>query len=260
MSADFKRWAKWTAAISFVLLLVSLASFGPAMDKMLPLLDPEQENVAKLEEGSSISVGLTDTRYYVILRVVEDGIDPSPEVRLVDSDGEEIQGSAPTSLHVDRELDAEGPKYRPVWVYYPQNTANYTIHNDGDNTLWLVDDAAAESEMLRNPIVLLMASTCCFGFIIGLLAIIFAIISTRQKPRKKEKIVSGLVIDERVMTTDELYRMQKGEEVSDSSFTQEKVADPFVSSDAAPAAKQKIIQQDLDSEIDETEWKEWDEG
>jgi len=259
VSADFKRWAKWTAATSLVLLLVSLASFGPAMDKMLPLLDPEQENVAKLEGGDSISVGLTDTRYYVILRVVADGVDPSPEVRLVDSDGEDIQGSAPTSLHVDRELDAKGPKYRPVWVYYPKNTANYTIYNDGDNTLWLVDDAAAESEMLRNPIVLLMASTCCFGFTIGLLAIIFAIISSRQKPRKKEKVVSGLVIDGRVMTTDELYKIQKGGEVNTSSFTQEKVADPFVSNET-PTAKQKIIQQDLDSEINETEWKEWDEG
>ncbi|MFL2956401.1 MAG: hypothetical protein CND29_03145 [Marine Group II euryarchaeote MED-G36] len=259
MGVDFRRWAKWAAATSFVLLLMFLASFGPAMDKMLPLLDPEQENVAKLEEGGSISVELTDTRYYVILRVVEDGVNPAPEVRLVDSDGEEIQGSAPTSLHVDRELDAGGPKYRPVLVYYPKNTANYTIHNDGDNTLWLVDDAAAESEMLRNPIVLFMGSTCCFGFIIGLLAIIFAIISTRQKPRNKEKVVSGLVIDGRVMTTDELYRIQKGEEVSASSFAQEKVADPFVSSDTVPA-KQKIIQQDLDSGINEAEWKEWDQG
>ena len=104
-----------------------------------------------------------------------------------------------------------------------------------------------------------MASTCCFGFIIGLLAIIFAIISTRQKPRNKEKVVSGLVIDGRVMTTDELYRIQKGEEVSASSFAQEKVADPFVSSDTVPA-KQKIIQQDLDSGINEAEWKEWDQG
>jgi hypothetical protein len=229
------------------------------MDEMIPLLDPEQENVARLESGESIVVELDKNRYYVALRTLEDGKEPESEARLIDTNGEEIEGKAPTSLHVDRVLEEDGPKYRPVWTYYLDDSANYTLHNDGNSALWLVDDAAAEKEIFTNPVVLLMFSTCCFGLIIGLLAIIFAIISTRQNPRKEEKVVSGLVIDGRVMTTDELYRMQKGEEVSDSSFTQEKVADPFVSSDAG-AAKQKIIQQDLDSEINETEWKEWDEG
>mgnify|MGYP001605132055 CR=1 FL=1 len=259
MAVDFRRWAKWGAATSFVLLLVALASVGNAMDEMIPLLDPEQENVARLESGEAIVVELDKNRYYVALRTLEDGKEPESEARLIDTNGEEIEGKAPTSLHVDRVLEEDGPKYRPVWTYYLDDSANYTLHNDGNSALWLVDDAAAEKEIFTNPVVLLMFSTCCFGLIIGLLAIIFAIISTRQNPRKEEKVVSGLVIDGRVMTTDELYRMQKGEEVSDSSFTQEKVADPFVSSGAG-AAKQKIIQQDLDSEINETEWKEWDEG
>ncbi len=259
MGVDFRRWAKWAAATSFVLLLVALASVGNAMDEMIPLLDPEQENVARLEPGESIVVELDKNRYYVALMTLEDGKEPGYEARLIDPNGEEIEGKAPTSLHVDRVLEEDGPKYRPVWTYYLDDSANYTLHNDGNGALWLVDDAAAEKEIFTNPIVLLMGSTCCFGFIIGLLAITFAIISTRQKPRKKEKVVSGLVIDGRVMTTDELYRIQKGEEVSASSFAQKKVADPFVSSDVVPA-KQKIIQQDLDSGINEGEWKEWDQG
>jgi len=259
VAVDFRRWAKWTAATSFVLLLVALASFGNAMDEMIPLLDPEQENVARLEPGESIVVELDKNRYYVALRTLEDGKEPGHEARLIDPNGEEIEGKAPTSLHVDRVLEEDGPKYRPVWTYYLDDSANYTLHNDGNGALWLVDDAAAEKEIFTNPIVLLMFSTCCFGLIIGLLAIIFAIISTRQNPRKEEKVVSGLVIDGRVMTTDELYRMQKDGSLDNPPSSQESVADPFVS-EKSKIEPEITIHQDPKSNIVESEWKEWDEG
>ena len=258
MAVDFRRWAKWGAATSFVLLLVALASFGNAMDEMV-LEDPEKENVAKLEAGEAISVELVEDRYYVALRIIIEGEDTESLVRIINSEGEEIQASVSTKWFGDRPLDGEGPFYRPVKIYFVDDSGTYTIHNDGSDTLWLVDETSAQMEMITIPIVLLMFSTCCFGLIIGLLAIIFAIISTRQNPRKEEKVVSGLVIDGRVMTTDELYRMQKDGSLDNPPSSQESVADPFVS-EKSKIEPEITIHQDPKSNIVESEWKEWDEG
>ena len=43
------------------------------MEKMEPMLDPEQQNVARLEAGGSSSVDFVDGHVYVALRVNEDG-------------------------------------------------------------------------------------------------------------------------------------------------------------------------------------------
>lgn len=235
------------------------------MSAMTPMLDPEQENVMRLDAGESEGAKLIDTHYYVALRVVTDGEDPTSDLRLVSGDGEnEIEGSAPTGLHVDRQLSADGPIYRPVRIFIVPETGDYTLHNEGNSQLWLVDDYANEIQVFTNPVVLAMFGSCCLGLIVGIVAIVFGILTWRNRTQPDSKKVSGIVIDGRVMTTDELYRAQRGDTIDSSNAApQPSVPDPFLSeqsvSETRPAAPPSSGAESADSEASE-DWRGWDEG
>tara|TARA_Y100001968_G_scaffold331933_1_gene388308 strand:- start:19846 stop:20619 length:774 start_codon:yes stop_codon:yes gene_type:complete len=255
VGADWRRAAKWTSAGSFVLLLVAIASFGPAMDQIEPLQDPEKENVAEVEAGESLSVDLIEGRYYVALRIIVEGEDTESLVRLIDSEGEEMEESLSSNWFGDRPIDGEGPLYRPVKIYFLYDSGSYVLHNDGDDTLWLVDESSMQLKMLTIPTVLLLFSTCCFGLISGVMAIILAILSLRFQRITEEK-VTGIVVSDDIMSTDELYRTYH--KLNDEEKIGA-VADPFVNKNL----EKEILEPEVKNEINptsESEWKEWDEG
>ncbi len=128
----------------------------------------------------------------------------------------------------------------------------------GNSVLWLVDDSAADIEFLTEWMVLATFGTCCLGVVSGIIALIFAILTFRNKSNQDGKQVSGLIIDGRVMTTDELYRthQEQNKEVSD-------VPDPFVRSSTENQAIEPISNENdlqIGEEESEDAWKGWDEG
>lgn len=239
------------------------------MDAMTPMLDPEQEHILHLQGGEMESGKLIDTHYYVALRIVVEGEDsPAADLRLVtDDDGEkEIEGEAPSALHVDRQLSADGPTYRPVRVFTVPDTGDYTLHNEGNSELWLVDDFANEMQVFSEPSVLVMFGSCCLGLIIGLVAIVFTILTLKNRDSKDGKQVSGIVIEGRVMTTDELYRAQQaGIEGSSESQGHEtdRIPDPFTGSQDSQPERELNRTSGTSPEAsdkDSDKWRSWDEG
>ena len=259
MAVNFRRVAQWSSAISVLLLITFMAVLPGTYEKMEPMLDPEQQNVARLEAGESASVDFVGGHVYVALRVSEDGNDPVAELRLFDGENQEFSGDSPTRLHVERFVN--GTSYAPVRVFcFPNgcDSGTYTLHNEGDSVLWLVDDSASDFEFFTEPLVLATFATCCLGVMSGIIALIFAILMFQNKSNQDGKQVSGLIIDGRVMTTDELYRahQEQNKEISD-------VPDPFVRSSANNQAIEPISDEN-DLQIGEEEgadaWKGWDEG
>ena len=259
MAVNFRRVAQWSSAISVLLLITFMAVLPGTYEKMEPMLDPEQQNVARLEAGESASVDFVGGHVYVALRVSEDGNDPVAELRLFDEENQEFSGDSPTRLHVERFVN--GTSYAPVRVFcFPNgcDSGTYTLHNEGDSVLWLVDDSASDFEFFTEPLVLATFATCCLGVMSGIIALIFAILMFQNKSNQDGKQVSGLIIDGRVMTTDELYRahQEQNKEISD-------VPDPFVRSSANNQAIEPISDEN-DLQIGEEEgadaWKGWDEG
>jgi len=180
-------------------------------------------------------------------------------LRLLDEENQEFSGDSPTRIHVERLVN--GTSYAPVRVWcFPNgcDSNTYTLHNEGDSVLWLVDDTASDIESLTEPLVLATFGTCCLGVISGIIALIFAILMLGNRSRKDGKQVSGLVIDGKVMTTDELYRAYQDQN-NDASG----VPEPFVTN---PSNKQTIqsVSNVGDSQIGEDDsdddWKGWDEG
>ena len=258
VAVNFRRIAKWASAISVLLLLAFMVLLPSAYDKMEPMLDPEQQNVVRLESGASSSVDFQEGHVYVALRLSEGG-DPSADLRLMDEKGEEFSGDSPSRLHGERLVN--GTSYSPVRVYcFPTGceSGTYTLHNDGDSVLWLVDDTASDGEFLTEPLILTAFATCCLGIMSGIIALIFAILMLANKSSKDGKQVSGLVIDGKVMTTDELYHAyrEQGNDTSD-------VPEPFVRNSSITQTVESHSEENL-SEIIEDEpnddWKGWDEG
>ena len=137
MAVNFRRIAKWASAISVLLLLAFMVLLPSAYDNMEPMLDPEQQNVVRLESGASSSVDFQEGHVYVALRLSEGG-DPNADLRLMDKQGEEFSGNTPSILHGERLVN--GTSYSPVRVYcFPTGceSGTYTLHNDGDSVLWL---------------------------------------------------------------------------------------------------------------------------
>ena len=206
MAVNFRRVAQWSSAISVLLLITFMAVLPGTYEKMEPMLDPEQQNVARLEAGESASVDFVGGHVYVALRVNEGGDAPAAELRLLDEENQEFSGDSPTRLHVERVVN--GTSYAPVRVFcFPNgcDSGTYTLHNEGDSVLWLVDDSASDFEFFTEPLVLATFATCCLGVMSGIIALIFAILMFQNKSNQDGKQVSGLIIDGRVMTTDELY-------------------------------------------------------
>ena len=113
MAVNFRRVAKWSSAISVLLLITFMAILPGAVEKMEPMLDPEQQNVARLEARESSSVDFVDGHVYVALRVNDGENDPAAELRLLfDDENQEFSGDSPTRLHVERLVN--GTSYAPV--------------------------------------------------------------------------------------------------------------------------------------------------
>ena len=71
MAVNFRRVAQWSSAISVLLLITFMAVLPGTYEKMEPMLDPEQQNMARLEAGESASVDFVGGHVYVALRVNE---------------------------------------------------------------------------------------------------------------------------------------------------------------------------------------------
>ena len=253
MAVNFRRVAEWSSAISVLLLITFMAVLPGTYEKMEPMLDPEQQNVARLEAGESASVDFVGGHVYVALRVSEDGNDPVAELRLFDGENQEFSGDSPTRLHVERLVN--GTSYAPVRVFCFPNGCDSGTYN---SVLWLVDDSAGDIEFFTDPLVLATLGTCCLGVMSGIIALIFAILMFQNKSNQDGKQVSGLIIDGRVMTTDELYHAHQEQNKESSD-----VPDPFVRNSTNNQVIESISNEN-DLRIGEEEggdaWKGWDEG
>ena len=49
MAVNYRRVAKWASAISIVLLIAFMAILPNAVENLEPMLDPELENVTRLD-------------------------------------------------------------------------------------------------------------------------------------------------------------------------------------------------------------------
>jgi hypothetical protein len=243
--ADVTLWAKRLSGASLLLILIGGVSYYNAMPAIFDELDPAQRHLLELEAGESEEVTLELFGEYVALRVTE-GDSQAAELRLIDAMGSEESGSAPTGLDVDR-LGEDETLYTSVRVFRSAQAGDYTLHNDGNTTLWFVDDVSAQKALFGNGWFVVMFFGCCLGIPLGVVALILVIAGRGQSKKAGEPVVMSK--EGRLPTTDELYRQYRGlPEVED----EKPVADPFPG--------QTKVDEESQQAGGDRDWQGWDEG
>ncbi len=242
MSAGRRRWARIATGSSAALLLLAVISLLQMSDEFIDSYDPEANNLVKLGPGESASFGIEESAIVSALRI-SDGETPDSDLRLLDDEGVEIIGRSPGLLDSNRIGADEMTIYSPVRVFESLG-GNYTLQNQGDSDLWLVDDEMAVNKLFGNFWMYMFYIGCCVGSPVGLVGVILAIMVWTDKRKMPDQFV---IIDNGSVILDN----DKGE----GSFVggSEVAPRPFT---VVENQSSETPQEDSDDET----WKRWDEG
>ena len=243
------QWAKRLTGVSVLLLLIGVVSYYNAMPSMYEQLDPAQNHMLELEPGESGQVEIAALGEYVALRLEGDD---SANLRLIDSTGQEDEGSAPTALDIAR-TGEDGVSYDAVRVFRSSAAGEYTLHNDGSTALWFVDDVSAQAALFTEPWFVVMMVGCCLGPVIGVIGLILALIGWGSRGKENTPVV--LNNQGRLPTTDELYRQYHGIEAEPEAD----IPGPFADTEQSEVVETGA-QEDVSNDEAKPEWEWWDEG
>ena len=243
------QWAKRLTGVSVLLLLIGVVSYYNAMPSMYEQLDPAQNNMLELQPGESGQVEIATLGEYVALRLEDDD---SANLRMIDSAGQEDEGSAPTALDITR-TGEDGSSYVAVRVFRSSAAGEYTLHNDGLTTLWFVDDVSAQAALFTKPWFVVMMVGCCLGPVFGVIGLILALVGWGSRGKENSPVV--LNNQGRLPTTDELYRQYHGIEAEPEAD----IPGPFADTEQSEEVETEA-QEDVSNDEAKPEWEWWDEG
>jgi len=207
--------AKWMMVASFLLLLAGAIGIAFIDNEDFEFYDPDVTNLTKLSPESSESIYLESTKIYVALRI-DDGIS-NASLKLINNSGDEYEGRSANWLDLPR-TGIDNTVYMTVRVFEISSEGDYILFNEGNNTLWFVDETANQFEIFNESYILLVSLSCCMGIPIGFIALFLGIVGWR-----KEKKNINLIIDNQSGTELE-YRENEIRIITD----EERIPEPFI--------------------------------
>ena len=254
MEENGKLWVKRLSGISLVLIIIFVASYSHSTESIVEKMDVDRNHLVKLEAGEQATVELSKVGYYVAIRQEGDSEDEKPELKLTDSEGAEIEGRSLGIIESNNKRpDSQGKLiYIPIRVFEININGNYNLINQGNTTLWLVDDLEVQSSLMSDRWIMASMISCCLGFPLGIFSLLMGLILWRRNNRSSEQ---KIILQENIMTTDELFKKHnsivetKEENLDHKSIyakddqdeiNEEKVPAPFVATS--------------------NKWEEWDGG
>ena len=151
----------------------------------------------------------------------------------------------------------------PVIVFEVSGDGEYIFHNQGNNTLWVLDDLKIQSSLISDEIILISMISCCFGFPLGIIALIGWFVVWRKKDKKLQKII----VKEEIMTTDQLFKQYN------SAAENDRVPAPFLDIEKGEETVNELslkvkdfVEEHVGSEENEYmrnndgNWENWDDG
>ena len=273
---------KRLAIAGVIILGVSIAALVSFADDLEATTDPSLNSIASLDGGESEGVNLSKDSSYLVFRLTNQNHNCTI---IEEATQTEVTIGSPSWFESDRPGE-DGELYYVVGSFIPDEDGLHTIENTAEEgeVLWIVDIFDVESD-----IVWLTYASCC-GIFCGSGMLPLALILWRNSKRNVGK--AGLVmqtadgmlvpiapadggIQQRVPTTDEIWRSVHGGEVLNLSI--EEVQEPSV---PAPFADRPDRSGELTRVIDEVDlieenptesspveaddvksgWKSWDEG
>ncbi len=247
-------------------------------------LDPDENHLVKLDGGDNETVNLSKDSSYIMFRL-ENGAHNCTIIE--DATGTEVTIGSPSWMQSDRE-GIDGEWYYAVGAFIPDESGTHDIQNNGEegDVLWVIDEMN-----LANNSDSAYITGGCLGAILGgcLLPIAFGLWMGGRRNTAKAGLVmktaNGVVIpiaptdegvQQRIPTTDEVWRSVHGGEVLDLTIQQQphenEIPAPFADRpdrigdmvrvvDEIETVEESVVQSvEDDGESTERSWKSWDEG
>lgn len=212
-------WA--LALMGAAMLILALAVVIWQGSTLTDAIDPRELNVAELEGGATEIVDLEAGRIYTAYWNESAGGD-APSIELLAPDG----GPVPTTSSPDQDIPfPDGATFVVIEHWEVTSSGNHTLVNSGDNTVWLVDQAAVQEAFLREPMVGIALALCFGGICMVPIGVALQLIVGRR-PKAAERRVFLQMPDGRLipvastqdptvddgqgpppMTTDQLYAL-----------------------------------------------------
>ena len=278
MKSGAKLWIKRLSGLSIILILVFIGTYGESTDKIVQIMNVEENNLLELESGEEDAIQLEKIRFYTVVTLEGNEI-KEYEVKLIDQDGQEISGYEPSSIEkMNKRPDSSGKLvFIPVIIFEVPSDGEYVFHNQGNNSLWVLDDIEIQSSLISDQIILVSMFSCCLGFPLGIIALIGWLVVWRTKNKSPQK----LIVNEQIMTTDQLFK-QYNAKSEKSMIENDEVPAPFrdiekvtvtineLSLDDDPDVTKEKVKQFLEEHVGFEEndnakesdgnWKNWDDG
>ena len=270
-----RSWARLITLVAAGLLATSLIAFATSMSTIEDILDPEKLNKGIVENGDSFDLELQSGRTYTLLRIVEEVGDEALEddVRILDSEGNEMGIDAPTWMHPPRTGGNGAVIYDTIATYTTENSGTFTFENlNTTSKLYIVDDHEGDLAATREPTLLVASFGCCFGVLLLPIAGIVQLLTRKQRTQALGNQVITMPTNT-IPTTDELFLIRQGEmkpEEAKGIKPVKEVPPPFTDMPQHTTVRKeeelvriqtsKRIADAPGSESDDEDWKAWDTG
>ena len=284
MSAN--KWPKRLALTGAILLALSTAVMWSSYDEMTVILDPGQNHFLELEEGQTDDVNLSNSTSYLIFRLNNVAAD----CQIIENHtGTEVGVENPSLFQTDR--DGESGRYYAVGTFIPDASGMHSIENTANtsgHSLWIVD----EYDLGEDAESIYLFQGGCYGLLCGGCLLPIALVMWYSSRKKGHQ--AGLVmqthdgqmvpvgptdgtLQQRVPTTDEVWRSVHGDEVIDLTIQQgpppeDEIPAPFADRPDRVGELTRVVDEiesvddsmpeasENDGETTERSWKTWDEG
>lgn len=271
MKVGARVWIKRLTGLSIVLILVFVGTYGESTDRIIEKMNVEENNLLELDGGEEGNIELKGIGVYTVVALEGNELLEN-EIRLINSEGQEINGIVPSSIEkINKRPNSNGELvYVPILIFDVSKNAEYQLLNEGNNTLWILDDLKIQSSLISDTMIIISMVSCCSGFPLGMIALIGALVIWRRKNKPQQK----MIIREEIPTTDQLFKQY-------NSKIEEEVPSPFI--DLSKIGKQDLSLDDdvpeesirkigeIDDIHDEVggnemlqesneKWKNWDDG
>tara|TARA_B100002052_G_scaffold287406_1_gene302321 strand:+ start:391 stop:1218 length:828 start_codon:yes stop_codon:yes gene_type:complete len=269
-----RSWARLISIVAAGLLTISLISFATSMNTIEDILDPEKLNKGIVEKGDSFDLELQSGRTYTLLRIVNEVGDEAREddVRIIDSDGNEMVIDAPTWMHPPRTGGGGAVIYDTIATYSTKNSGTFTFENlNATSKLYIVDDHEGDLAATREPTLLVASFGCCFGVLLLPIAGIVQLLTRKQRQEGLGNQVITMPTNT-IPTTDELFLIREGEmkpeDVKGIRPVRE-VPPPFTSTQQTNTIRKeertlreysKRVEEEVVNDPEDDDWKAWDTG
>ena len=294
------KWPKRLALAGTIVIGISIAVLWSVYPDVINITDPGENHLLSLEGEDEVDVNLSSNHSYIIFRLNDAEVNCTITE---EATGTEVTIGSPNWVQSDRE-GINGEHYFAVGTFIPEGDGLFSVENTAsqeNGTLWIVDEYDVNEDDMSS---LNLATGSCFGLLIGICLLpisLFLWLSSRNKGAQGGLMMqtpdgvlvpiapTGGAVQQRVPTTDEIWRSVHGGETLDLTIQQplpaedeapppfanrpdrvdglNRVVDEIETVDDSKSDEENLREKlgladsnENESEITENSWKSWDEG